>query len=148
MNHENASHAQAEVREKIERMNAAVRSRDVDQIMRFYAADVTAFDAIGQLQFKGAAAYREHWAACMASCPDGGVFEIHELQVLASDGLAIAHWLARCGPDEAQAGWMRATQAWRQADGQWQIVHDHWSAPFDVETGKALFELGPQEQTA
>lgn len=147
MNHENATAAQTEVRRLIDRLIQAVQSKNVDQIMAFYAPQIRAFDAIGQLQFRGIEAYRAHWKACMESCPDEGVFELHEVEVLAGEGLAVANWLARCGPDEQQVGWMRGTQAWRNQDGQWQVVHDHWSAPFDVETGKALFELTPQERS-
>ncbi|WP_286776406.1 nuclear transport factor 2 family protein, partial [Pseudomonas sp. UBA800] len=55
------------------------------------------------------------------------------------------HWLNRCGPseDESQCGFMRATVAYRKEGGQWRVFHEHWSAPFDMETQKALFDLKP-----
>lgn len=148
MNHQNSVRAQAEIRDLIEQFHHAIRERAVARIMAFYAPEVTAFDAVAQLQFKGRDAYGAHWQACMQNCPDDGVFEAHQLQVFANEGLALAHWLARCGPSQDQAGWMRATQAWVRDAGRWQILHDHWSAPFDVETGRAMFELQPEQQSA
>jgi len=38
---------------------------------------------------------------------------------------------------------MRATVGYRRSGGQWQVIHEHWSAPFDMETQKALFDLKP-----
>ena len=124
----------------------AVNAMEVDAIMGFYAPDIVAFDAIQQLQFKGVAAYGEHWRQCFSSC-GAMVFEIHDLQVAAAGDVGFAHYLARCGgtgPDGTeQKGWMRATVAFREAGGRWQVVHEHYSAPFDPMSGKALFDLQP-----
>jgi ketosteroid isomerase-like protein len=38
---------------------------------------------------------------------------------------------------------MRGTIGYRKTDGTWLVVHEHWSAPFDIESGKALFDLQP-----
>jgi PhnB protein len=32
----------------------------------------------------------------------------------------------------------------RKTNGTWMIVHEHFSAPFDPESGKALFDLEPE----
>jgi uncharacterized protein (TIGR02246 family) len=124
----------------------AIRAEDVDGIMTSYAPDVRAFDAIARLQFKGAEAYRKHWEACLAMCP-GQLFEIHDLDIAVRDDLAFGHYLARCGgtgPDgKEQVGWTRATVCLRKTGGTWRVVHEHFSAPFDPESGKALFDLEP-----
>ncbi|MCZ3003834.1 nuclear transport factor 2 family protein, partial [Acinetobacter baumannii] len=53
----------------IEQWKQAVVAKDVEQIVSFYAEDIVAFDAVNALQFKGKAAYRAHWQACMEFCP-------------------------------------------------------------------------------
>jgi ketosteroid isomerase-like protein len=61
--------------------------------------------------------------------------------------VAFAHGLCRCGAKdesgEEKTSWMRFTTCYRRTSGSWKIVHEHFSAPFDVESGKALFDLKP-----
>lgn len=124
----------------------AVNAMDLDSIVDCYAPDVVAFDAILQLQFKGVEAYREHWRQCLSMC-GAMTFEIHDLQVSAAGDVGFAHYLARCGgtgqDGTEHKGWMRATVAFRETGGRWTVVHEHYSAPFDPMSGKALFELQP-----
>lgn len=137
-----------EVRQCMESWTAAVRALDMDGIMSHYADDVVAFDAIVQLQFKGVQAYRKHWEMCLTMCPGPMVFEQHEVDIDVSGDLAVAHALVRCGAQDEQgeekASWMRMTSTYRRMDGGWKITHEHFSAPFDMKTGKALFDLNPQ----
>lgn len=35
------------------------------------------------------------------------------------------------------------TVCYRKIDGDWKVVHEHFSTPFDTQSGKALFELQP-----
>jgi ketosteroid isomerase-like protein len=104
--------------------------------------DIVAFDAIAQLQFRGSDAYRKHWDACMSMCSGPMIFEVHDLAIDARDDLAFGWYLSRCGgtgPDgKERSGWMRATFCCRRTNGRWEIVHEHFSAPFDPETGKVL----------
>ncbi len=137
--------ADSEIRQVIERWMQAVRDRDIPGIIAPYADDIVAFDAIQALQFKGKSAYTAHWEMCMGMCTGPMVFELAQLTVYAAGDLALAHWLNRCGPgdDESQCGFMRATVGYRRQGGQWQVIHEHWSAPFDMETQKALVDLKP-----
>ncbi|MHC6226777.1 YybH family protein [Pseudomonas sp. X10] len=137
--------AETEIRQLIERWVQAVRARDMDGIAAPYADDIVAFDAIKELQFTDKATYRAHWEMCMSFCTGPMVFEVAQLTVYADGDLGLAHWLNRCGPsdDESQCGFMRATVGYRRIDGQWKVIHEHWSAPFDMETQKALFNLKP-----
>ncbi|MFI8558949.1 YybH family protein [Pseudomonas putida] len=139
------SAAETQIRELIERWMQAVRDRDIAAIVAPYADDIVAFDAIAALQFKGKDVYQKHWEMCMGFCTGPMVFEQTQLTVHADGDLALAHWLNRCGPadDENQCGFMRATVAYRRTAGQWQVIHEHWSAPFDMETQKARFDLKP-----
>ncbi|MDD1012850.1 YybH family protein [Pseudomonas rubra] len=135
--------AEDDIRQLIEQWLPAVRSRDVEAITAPYAENIRAFDAIQHLQFQGKAAYRAHWQACMDHCPGDMVFEIEQLQIQATPELALAHWLNRCGPNKEESCYMRATVGYQRIDGQWKVIHEHWSAPFDMESGAALFSLKP-----
>lgn len=139
------SAAESEIRQLIEHWMQAVRERDIEGITAPYADDIVAFDAIQTLQFKDKAAYREHWQVCLGWCTGPMLFELAELGIHADGDLGMAHWLNRCGPADnpEQCGYMRATVGYRRSAGQWQVIHEHWSAPFDMQTQKALFNLKP-----
>ena len=144
MNVETASAtAEAEVRETLARWEKAVRARDLAGIVSHYAPDIVAFDAIAKLQFKGVEAYRNHWEQCLSMCAGPMIFEIHDLHVAAGGEVAFAYALNRCGgtgPDGKEAvGWMRMTVGYRRTGGKWLAVHEHFSAPFDMENSKVLW---------
>lgn len=126
----------------IEQWKQAVIGGDINKIVSFYADDIVSFDAVTALQFKGKAAYRAHWEECMKHCPGPGVFEFHELRIVEAQDSAFAHWLAHCGGAD-KACWMRVTAGYQRINGQWRVVHEHWSAPFDMQSGAALFDLKP-----
>ena len=138
---------EARIRELVEDWAEAARASDLERVMAHYAPDVVAFDAILRLQFKGADAYREHWQACIGMCPHPMILEIHDLHVAVSGEMAFSHSLARCGAREAdgteRTSWMRATSCYHRFGARWLIVHEHWSAPFDPMSGKALLDLSP-----
>jgi uncharacterized protein (TIGR02246 family) len=137
---------EAQIRALIDDWLNAARANDIDGVMEAYAPDIRSFDAIAQLQFKGVDAYRKHWEACMAMCPSP-IFEIHDLEIETGDGVAFGHYLLRCGATaddgKEQTGWMRVTVCLRKTSGRWAVAHEHFSAPFDPESGKALLDLAP-----
>ena len=141
------SPAQAQIRALLTGWSDAVREKNLDQLMAYYAPDIVAYDAIMQLQFKGADAYRKHWEFCLGLCESGMLFEQHEVTVYADEDMAFAHWLNRCGATDDQgqvnASWMRASAGYRNTDEGWKAVHEHFSAPFDMATAKALLDLQP-----
>lgn len=135
--------AETAVMELLDDWAAAVRAKDIDSITAHYAAEIVAFDAIAQLQFKGREAYREHWASCLAQCPGEMIFELHEEVIHAGDQVAFCHALIRCGGDAKDAGWLRMSGGLRRIEGEWKLVHEHHSAPFDPRSGRALVDLVP-----
>jgi uncharacterized protein (TIGR02246 family) len=143
----NKANHETEIRRLIDNWAKAFRAKDIDGIMSIYAPDILSFDAIAQLQFKGADAYKKHWEACLSFCQGPIIFEIHDLKITAGDDVAFSHCLNRCGgtdeSGEEKASWMRATVCFQKINGQWMVVHEHYSAPFDMESGKALFDLQP-----
>ncbi|WP_271106089.1 YybH family protein [Pseudomonas tohonis] len=125
----------------------AVRSKDVARIVGFYAQEVVAYDAILRLQFVGREAYGAHWAYCMEVCQGSSIFDPQHVTIRACGDVGFAHFLCLCGGTNAegveQRSWMRVTCGYQRIGGQWRIVHDHFSAPFDMESGQALFDLEP-----
>ncbi len=140
--------AEAEIRELMDNWLQSVRSLNINGIVSHYAPDVVAYDAIAQLQFKGVDAYKKHWETCLAMVPAGAmIFEIRDLNIAAGDDVAFSHCLNWCGGKdengEEKASWMRMTSCYRKKNGKWAIVHEHFSSPFDMQSGKALFDLKP-----
>lgn len=148
MDRQDAVQAASEVTALVERWAAASRTADLEVIMGCYAEDVRAFDAIGPLQFDGWKPYADHWAYCMQFMAGGQmIFNPHDIRVEADGDVAFAHLLIECGCENAQgemeSGWTRGTMGCRKFGGSWKIMHDHFSAPFDPETGKAALDLKP-----
>ena len=137
----------AEIRALLDDWARAARACDLDGIMAAYTPDILSFDAIARLQFKGAEAYRKHWEACLTMCSGPMIFEIHDLGIEAGDDVAFGHYLLKCGATgedgKAQTGWMRVTVCCRKRSGSWLVAHEHFSVPFDIESGKALLGLEP-----
>jgi uncharacterized protein (TIGR02246 family) len=136
---------QAQLRARLDEWAKATRAKDIDAIMSYHAPDVRSFDCHSQLQLKGTEAYRKHLEACLPCIQGPMIFEIHDLDITAQDDLAFGHYLARCGGTGADGRehivWLRATVCLRRMSGKWMILHDHLSAPFDPESGKAMLDL-------
>ena len=143
----NKANDEAQIRKMLDDWAMKFRAKDLDGIMSIYSPDIVSFDAIAQLQFKGRDAYRKHWEMCLSFCQGPITFEVRDLNITVGDGVAFTHALNRCGGTdengEEKASWMRATICLRKIDGSWKVAHEHYSAPFDMESGKALFDLVP-----
>ncbi|MBU1310172.1 MAG: nuclear transport factor 2 family protein [Gammaproteobacteria bacterium] len=143
----NNSKTEQQIRDMVSRYVNAVRAKDVNRIADLYTDNIVAFDAILALQFKGKAAYIEHWHTCMGYASGDMHFEVHQLNVSASEQLAFSHSVNLCGctneQGEMQSSWMRCTQCWQHTADGWKIVHEHFSAPFDIASGQAIFNLAP-----
>ncbi|MNR76065.1 SnoaL-like domain protein [compost metagenome] len=147
MNQETSNTAsEQEIRALLDSWLTAVTTGDLNATMAHYAEDVIAYDAILALQFKGRDAYRKHWQMCMTMCSEMR-FKFHDLYISAGPDVAFSHCLNHCGgvdkDGKENASWMRMTTGYQKIDGEWKIVHEHFSAPFEMETGKALFDLQP-----
>lgn len=131
----------------LESWQQSVVDEDLEKIMSHYSENVVSFDAVKVLHIVGKANYAEHWKYCMQLCGGGIIFEIHQLSIQHSGDLAFCHYLSRCGSVQdfgnENVGWMRATVCLRQEKNEWKIVHEHFSSPFDPESGKAIFDTQP-----
>lgn len=141
------TNAEADVRKLLESWERAASGGNLDAIMSHYAPEVIAYDAVLALQFKGSDTYKKHWETCLTMCPGSITFKMHDLHIGTGGDVAFSHCLNNCsGVDKdgkQHSSWMRVSTAYRKINGQWRIVHEHFSAPFDPESGKALFDLKP-----
>jgi ketosteroid isomerase-like protein len=138
---------ESRIRQLHEAFERDTKAKDLDRIMAQYADDLVAFDAIGALQFKGVDEYRAHWQRCFEFCQGEGFFETHELHVTVGGELAYSRMLNHCGgpnaEGEMQTGWMRGTRVWARRGGDWKVIHEHFSMPFDMETGQVCMSQEP-----
>jgi ketosteroid isomerase-like protein len=140
--------SEQQIREILAGWSVAIEAKDLSRVMAIYAPHIRSFDAIQKLQFRGVEVYRAHWENCMSHCGGGpSVFQMAQLEVEANADLAFSHALIQCGgtneQGEVQGCWMRTTQCWRKTAGQWQVVHEHFSVPFDMVSNEAMFSLQP-----
>lgn len=138
---------EAQIRQLIADQQHAICTKDVKQIMSYYANEFIVFNVTPPFQINVREAYRQVWEACLPYFPNSFGIEMQNLNVTVRDDLAIAHWLSHFTGMEpnhpAMQTWMRITAVYRHNQGNWQIVHEHNSVPFDPETSQAAFTLNP-----
>lgn len=138
---------EAEIRQLITDQQQAICTKNIDQIMAYYASEVTIFDVKPPFQTQGKQAYRQTWEECMPYFPDSFEIETRDLKIIVNENLAVAHWLFHftgTEPDHpAMQTWMRITTVCQKLEDKWQILHEHCSVPFDPETSQAAFSLDP-----
>ena len=111
----------------------AIRDKNVDRLMTFYASDVVVFDLRPPLDMRGAAAYRvnlERWFATF----EGSIgFELTDVRIAPFQGAAFCHYLrhitgTRLGGRTVDYR-VRGTTCFELRDGQWLVTHEHVSMP-------------------
>jgi uncharacterized protein (TIGR02246 family) len=126
--------ADAEIRALVDDWASAVRAKDVDAVMRHYAADVVAFDLAPPLQYAGADALRASLAAWFPTFRGPVGYDIRNLAVTAGADVAFCRSHNRISgtrtSGETTDVWMRATIGLRRIDGAWKVTHEHASVPF------------------
>jgi ketosteroid isomerase-like protein len=125
------------------RIGAGIQAKDADAIMANYVPgdSLVVFDIIPPRQYVGWDAYKKDWAGVIAGCADSPKFEISDLGITADGKLAFSHSIQHFACTDPKGNkldmTMRATDAYRKIKGKWLIVHEHYSAPIDLATGKA-----------
>jgi ketosteroid isomerase-like protein len=139
--------AEAEIRALIDNRVSAVRAKEVETATVSLAPDVLLFDVINPLQYMGSDAVRKRLAEWFSSFQGPIDYEIRDLTIAASDGVAFSHGLNHVVATTIGGGkldmWWRATVCYRRIDGKWMITHEHASVPFEVKTGRASLGLEP-----
>ena len=138
---------ESEIRQMFEEFEQAMRAKDIERIMSFYAPETVAFDMMPPLRFLGKDQYRKSWEKGFEMMQGDWDFEQRDLNVQVSGSLAFCHALNHARgtlkDGENVDTWMRWTCCLRKIDGNWQIVHEHNSVPIDMESEKAVWNLKP-----
>jgi uncharacterized protein (TIGR02246 family) len=120
--------------------------KDVDRFMTMYANDVRVFDLWGSWEITGVAPWRGQIAEWFGSLGD-------ERTVAAFDGIevsvggdfaaltAMVDYSAE-SPSGERVRQMTNRLTWvlARTEGAWHVIHEHTSAPVDVDTGKVILE--------
>jgi ketosteroid isomerase-like protein len=117
------------IRLVIERWANAVRDVDMEGILAHHTDDILMFDVPPPVQCRGKEAYKKTWELFFEySSGGGGSFELHELEITASDSVAFAHALLDVAGSTA-----RLTVGLTKVQGDWLIAHEHHSYPSESE---------------
>jgi ketosteroid isomerase-like protein len=138
--------AEALIRQRVEDAVRALRAKDIDRVMSFYATSMVSFDITPPLRYVGADNKRRAWDEAFATFTEFG-YEVHELNVTTNGELAFVHSLNHVNGTLASGQttdlWVRWTACLRRIDGVWLVVHDHVSVPADLIHGRAALNLTP-----
>jgi uncharacterized protein (TIGR02246 family) len=141
------AHEEVQIRRLIDDRVMAVRAKNIDVLVSSYAPDVLAFDVVDPLQSTGSDAIRKRLEEWFSSFHGPIGFEIRDLTIAVSEDVAFCHGLSRVSGTRINGGkinmWYRTTVCHRKIGGKWTITHEHNSAPFNVESGKASLDLKP-----
>jgi ketosteroid isomerase-like protein len=127
-----ASSVEDKLRRRIEELAQAIRDKDVDRLMAFYARDVVVFDVRPPLNTRGAEAYRKNFEAWFALFDGPLGFEFTDLRVVPGEHSAFCHYLALvvgAKPGHVTGYWVRGTTCFERRDGEWLVTHEHISMP-------------------
>ena len=123
----------AVLRRRIDAIAQAIRDKNLDQLMSFYASDVTVFDVRPPLNVRGADAYRKNFEHWFASFEGPLEFEIKSLRIVPGDVAAFCHYLSLVSgarPGGGASGyWVRGTTCFERRGDEWLVTHEHISMP-------------------
>jgi uncharacterized protein (TIGR02246 family) len=125
----------SDIKELLEDWSAAIRTKDIDRLMTYYAPGIVYFDVTPPLQHKGRDAVRENFARWFDQFSGDIGIQIHDLHISMSGSLATALMLHRTSGlhkgGRRVDHWVRVTVSCQRLDGQWRITHEHASLPID-----------------
>lgn len=146
------SSIETEIKQWLDSHVAAIRTKDLMRVLSNYAPDVILYDIMPPLT-QNLSEARKNYEMFFKHAKDIKTYEAKELHVMAKDNFAYCHFLLHCTFDFKDGyshqgqknidNWMRCSMGLCQIKGQWKIIHEHVSAPIDMETGKGLMNLKP-----
>jgi uncharacterized protein (TIGR02246 family) len=139
--------AQSPIEEMLDAYKAAVYAKDVDAFVSLYDDDVRVFDLWGRWSHEGSDAWRSAATEWFSSLGSERVrVDFDEVRTIAGDDVAVAHALITftglsADGEELRAMTNRLTWALRRtSDANWKVVHEHSSAPAELETGRVMLQ--------
>lgn len=123
---------------------AAFCARDVDRLLACYTSDAVCFDAIPPFT-DNLTSLRQKYLECFPCIPEGCRCEVRDLRILRRGTLAVTHFLWRLrgdlGDSPVARTWLRGSQSWVLEGEDWRICHEHWSLPFDIDSGQVCYQV-------
>jgi ketosteroid isomerase-like protein len=145
--HKEDTMAEDVIRQRVEAWTKAIRAKDLEGVMSFYAPEIVSFDIVPPLRYAGADNKRRAWQEAFAGYAGPITYEARDLNISAQGDLAFAHSLnhvnGRLASGHINDLWLRWTACFRRIAGVWLVVHDHVSVPADLEHGQAAVNLKP-----
>jgi len=142
-----SAESEQQIRQLFDGWARAFEAKDLDGVMAMYAPNITAFDIVPPLQFRGADNYRKDYSQFFSQFSGPIHVEVPGMQVEVSGDTAFAYGLERIAGKTTNGApvdmWLRYTEGLKRIDGQWRVVHEHISVPVDMATGKAAMNLKP-----
>jgi ketosteroid isomerase-like protein len=136
----------AAIQQRVADYVKAIREKDINSVMSFFASSLVSFDLAPPLSYSGADGKRREWQKAFAAFRSIN-YEVRDLNVTADGGLAIVrglnHFTGTPPNGPVTDVWVRWTACFRRIDGVWLIVHDHVSVPADLQRGQAALDLTP-----
>jgi uncharacterized protein (TIGR02246 family) len=136
-----------EIRREFEEWFRSASAKDLDATMSRIADDVVSFEHEAPLRYVGIDAVREVCRQGFEVMRGELQVELHDLQVIVRDDIAVTWALNRMVAEEPGRPrvelWSRGTRVLQKLDGQWKLIHQHVSFPYDPATGRAAFDLVP-----
>jgi len=128
---------EAVLRGRVDEIVQAIREKDIDQLMSFYAPDVDVFDVRPPLDLHGADIYRQNFERFFAMFEGPLEYEMHNLRFVAGEPAAFCHYLGlvtgtRPGGRRTSGYWVRGTTCFERRDGEWLVAHEHISMPVTI----------------
>lgn len=125
---------EADIHTLITRWVDGIRACDLDAVTANHTDDIVMFDVPPPYEgIRGSQDYRDCWPPFFDFIRSGATFELLELNVVASDDVAFAYGLLRCGGEKEFAenpdNRLRLSMGLRKVDGEWAIAHEHHSFP-------------------
>lgn len=124
---------QSQIKQLVENWAKAVRERNTEKILAFHTADFLLFDVPPPFQSEGLDAYRSTWEDTFYRYTKPGVFNFHELQIVAGEEVAFCTAAMWCEDNADGQGFkhldFRLTIGLKKIDGVWFIAHEHHSIP-------------------
>ncbi len=145
--HSDDIRAAAAVRRLIEDRYRAIRAKDPDGTMAPVSDTAVVFDVIDPLRHANIESVRRRMHDWFGRFDGPVSVELRDLAVSADGDTAFAHSLNRYSGDFKAGGstdmWVRHTSCYRLKEHGWQLVHEHLSVPFDLETGTWSLDSQP-----
>ena len=129
----------------IDAIAKSVRSNALDALLAHFAPEVVLFDMMAPLEHKGTDAVRESWAMVLEPFEGPVDYDVDHLGILVSGdvawtrGLSVIKGTTKAGQKVVHR--LRMTLGLRKVDGSWKVIHQHLSAPFDMQSGRAQLDL-------